>query len=333
MTIRIVSWNILSQGLIQPQKDSFCEKGYFYKDATILEEEYRFKRFVDVISGWMREEYIICLQEVPWSWWLSNEIQESIIREQYEIATEFYGTSEQYYMGVIICVPISRYKVKENKKIHVQALIDDISGLENYKDITVLKKKRKDIYLVTKIKDKINKNEAWIATIHMPCWFFIPFLMKKIFQQIINSSIFEVIKESIPYIWVGDYNMNPFLIEEVIETYQKNMLINIKSIFSKKEDSEGICTTVTVGNRDPEQCYNKNSFAGCIDNCIYITPTNMKCDCKIDLTKLPIIIDKNEWYKKMYFPEYNIDKYSEIIPNAECISDHYPIFIDIFFYR
>jgi endonuclease/exonuclease/phosphatase family metal-dependent hydrolase len=334
--MKIVSWNVLSPGLIQPQRDAWCEEGRFYKDQSILEEGYRLKKFVEKIRGWMDAGYIIALQEVSKEWWNSREIQEYIQEYHYETISDFYGTEIQHYMGVVLCVPLDQYEIREKRTKRIQDVLEAIQK-ESYgrelprEEEIILRKGRKDVSVMLRVKKRESEEEEmWITTIHFPCWYFCPLFMKKVFQKMMTELAKEVMHTEIGLLCIGDLNMSPIQIEEAIKMYQRNMLIKIQTLLGRKEEEEGLCTTVSVGNRDPYKKYNEHSFAGCLDNCIWIQLKSKLKEWKydVDWRGLPRIGDREGWREKMKYPRYTQEEESEVVPNRECISDHYPIYVE-----
>jgi hypothetical protein len=55
----------------------------------------------------------------------------------------------------------------------------------------------------------------------------------------------------------------------------------------------------------------------------------MRQEYTVDVSRLAIIKDREIWKKKMYFPEHTQKEQETVIPNEECISDHYPIYMEL----
>jgi len=347
-TISIISWNVLSQDLVQPQMDAWCKKGPFYPSDEIFDDKYRYEKWKKQTLQWMKEEQIISFQELPDYWYFKFEKEEKInCREQYHIIIKFYPCIFDSRMSVALFIPKNKYTVIGEICISMEELFyndehDEIQKKWSEEEMSFWRQKRKPhpfLSVHVKTKDDEKKNII-ISTSHFPCWFYMPNIMSYILKKCIDSLLswsfflFEKNQKKIHWALFGDFNMMPKEVNDTISSYfissQDESRKDAAEIYTFFTEESKECTTICVGNRDPDQPYNKNCFFGCLDHMVWGkiggAPEGEEKDMVKCLSKLPFAPDNMEmWKKEMYLPCHSFEFYPDVIPNQNCISDHYPL--------
>lgn len=315
VSVAVVTWNVLSYDLLQPQRDANCARGSFYPDLSILKETKRFDQWVRFVREGIREQKIMAFQELPKSWF-ETFVTESQGEKHYGHLSSFYGPPPAE-MGVALIIPTGSFEIHHPVSFLLQDIAECAPEWEGEQQ-QLYRRKRGEVLLGTTVVHRSSGQSFFVCTTHFPCWFYLPRLMSQILQGVLRS--IDALLESSAlsrFLLVGDLNMTPPAVQAALNAYDDRSKI---SSFFPSDDQR--CTTMTVANRDPDQPYNKNSFVGCLDHAIYTCEE----DSHLSLhSLLPTVPNPQEWIKQMQFPPLPQDAYPDVIPNAHCISDHYPV--------
>jgi 2',5'-phosphodiesterase len=102
--VKVASYNVLSTHLAAPD---------FYRkyQPSILEANYRLKKLQEKLDNEIKENSIICLQEV--STQCAGVLHPYFAKNNYYFIASHYGHKYNNYMGVGIAVPLLKYKVED----------------------------------------------------------------------------------------------------------------------------------------------------------------------------------------------------------------------------
>ena len=238
MTTRVVTYNLLSTKLAGPDYHVHCEAKY-------LATEYRWEKLQAKLLTEMKNNAIICLQEVSTEW--LEKLTPFFNAQQYTIVGGTYGYAPyDGDMGVFVAYPHQSVKLeelrlskpgREIKKYTVKLLKSRYERFINYifwmiivlfkfpvvrsmpfkdKLMKLIMKKedpwqkaiaKDNILLLCRFKSKPEAPSFCVATYHMPCNFTNPSLM------LIHSSIAVKMVASFAgkdrYVFAGDFNLKP----------------------------------------------------------------------------------------------------------------------------
>ena len=111
-TIRIVSYNILSSELSEPDHFKHCY-------SSDLDPDTRFRRMLQKIEAEIHQHAIICLQEISQLW--AGPLHAFFQQRYYHFVTALYGGPWNGYMGVGLAWPTEDY---EAAQVDIKRLVD-----------------------------------------------------------------------------------------------------------------------------------------------------------------------------------------------------------------
>lgn len=233
MELKVFQWNILNPYYV-------TEKYFPEYEKNLLDENVRLEKILNILQEVTKENYVICLQEIPLQW--QGVLFDFFDKNNYKFIISSYGK-----MAISISFP--RTFESGDTRAFVISEID--FGVKKEDTIELLKKaefnpnlfcatnKNKILYTFLKFGER----KICISTMHMPCMFSKPEVMKLLSENI--SQKIEEISMDCSLIFAGDFNIN-FDSEDY-------------KIFCKRFncDSKGLITTKT------------KFFSGCIDYIFY----------------------------------------------------------------
>ena len=156
--INIITFNILSPGATNP-------KFYPDIDENFLHSTYRFGKIKLLLTKYINDNYIICLQEVSKEW-----------SEILNIFFEFHGyesffspfTNKTNRLGTAICYPKHLFNVINKNHYIIGTIIKKHMDVTSDEFIKEASKCTQVLLLVNLIHRETNKT-FYVATYHMPC--------------------------------------------------------------------------------------------------------------------------------------------------------------------
>lgn len=234
--MNVVTFNILSPEYTNPS-------WFANTSAEHLDKNYRLNLIKELLTKWINDEFIICLQEISSEW--------SIILNEFFTARNYLIFLDQSngkcMTGTFI--PRNKYDIIE---VGFYDLTDNAIKLFGSDNKNIDKNINRKLILCH-IVDKQTNNKVWIGNIHMPCYFRNPTLMMIYTSSLINlietytslhSSIFD---QNI--ILMGDFNSNyngdeyKNITENILPGYylEKDERIitfeDVKKLYSHQEDT------------------------------------------------------------------------------------------------
>jgi len=183
--MKLVTFNILSSELANPE---------WFKNSSEehLDSAYRFNKIRDILTTFIDQKYIICLQEVSTEW--DQKIREFIL----EIDNYHYISDLRHKkLGLGICIP-DNYNVRNIHKISLNENIKNFySNPEVPEEIRLAKEEPRNVLI-------LELDTFFIANIHMPCKF-----TMSLFMEIYTLSLMEAVNHIVgksPMMLVGDFN-------------------------------------------------------------------------------------------------------------------------------
>jgi 2',5'-phosphodiesterase len=229
LTIRVVSYNILSSHLADPQHFSTLNPDHLAADK-------RFPVILKKVQEEMDNSSIICLQEVSQDW--AGPLHSFCANNGYHLVTGLYGKKFNGYMGVALAWPADKWRVLD---VDISRLADRREGgwprpprtvsfssriwntvvgtvrpfLER---LGVLPKQaidawdmagnRFNILITAKLEDKKTGRSFAIGNYHMPCVYYAPKVMT-IHTDLAARHVQRLAGPSMPYVLAGDWNIKP----------------------------------------------------------------------------------------------------------------------------
>ena len=216
---RIASYNILSSHLSPPE--------YFPKcDPQNLKPETRLKRILVKLEAQIKQQSIICLQEISTLW--VGELHLFFLKHNYYLVTGLYGKAKNGYMGVGIAFPLSKYSVEELKVETIANSRDwpKISPLELFwrscfkgimkslgkpyghlENSLYYAKSRLNQLVFVRLQDLETKKKFGVGTYHMPCAYYAPQVMTIHSAMVIQRM--QILAKGDPGVLAGDFNISP----------------------------------------------------------------------------------------------------------------------------
>lgn len=298
--LNIITFNILSSELAKPD--------YFPNtDIAHLDADFRFNKLTTILSYYVENNYIICLQEVSSIW--------------HKKFISFFSSSKYYYnvalcveydsrLGVAICYPKSLFKTINIHNIQIGEVIDNYVSDHFSTDpliaeeIVQSKQQLKRLLIIEILCLKTDK-KLFIANYHMPCKFTKPTLMELHILFCIKS-INEIVVDN-PVLFVGDFNSKYGFNEWLILT-KGNCNSNLTQELLKKYP---ICSL-----------YFNDSLEQVIDR----IPT-----CYNQVNKQIFILDYIFYRNLTYVSSSVVTKHTFPIPSETYPSDHLPVIASLNF--
>lgn len=219
MSHRIVSYNILSSHLANPEHFASC-------DPVHLDANNRLEQILAKLTPYIQQQSIICLQEVSITW--AGPLHAFFAAHGYYFTTAQYGGAFNNYMGVGIAWPLARYQALD---IDITRLSDTRKWqrkpkFEHYKmtclnflarklrirklkidDPLAMAKRRFNQVVFVRFKDTRDDSVFCVANYHMPCAFYAPKVMTLHVAMYVQWV--QKLSQNAPYILTGDFNIKP----------------------------------------------------------------------------------------------------------------------------
>jgi 2',5'-phosphodiesterase len=187
-SIKFTTYNVLSSHLSGENHFAACKPEW-------LDPSYRLKLVKEKLELEVKDEAIVCLQEVSHLW--AGVLHSYFAARGYHLVTGLYGGKFNGYMGVAIAVPTSKYeivdvditRIADTKRIQrkpkpgfFQKLISSISQFLTQIAVKVgLAKPKFDFWdnvlyrtnqmICMRLKSKDSGKPFAVGTYHMPCMF------------------------------------------------------------------------------------------------------------------------------------------------------------------
>ena len=232
-SIRVVSYNILSSELAEPDYHTKCE-------PENLDASNRLPRILDKlgeeIDASSEIPLVFCLQEVSHEW--ATSLHVFFAEKGYHMVTGLYGRKFNGYMGIATAYPTKHFetlkvdlvrlsdkkrwprKPKEPEPSKLRKYVfDPIYGpmkavyrhyrpQKRFDDAWDYSKFRHNQFIALKIKNRGEGHTPfWVGNYHMPCAFRTPGVMN-IHADLVGSRIQQLAGED-PFILSGDFNILP----------------------------------------------------------------------------------------------------------------------------
>jgi len=231
-TVRIVTYNILSSHLVDPNHFKYCR-------PIDLAPDTRFSLIQKKIGAETRRHAIICLQEISQLW--AGPLHAFFQQRHYHFVTAPYGDAQNGYMGVGLAWPNDLYEAVEvgiqrlsdtrrwpsppRSHVVVRALHDATTLLAGawrqglrllhvelpapYDPWAVAQARFNELILV-RLRSRQTRSTFHVATYHMPCLYG---SAKKRQTMLIHASLAAQYVQGKagddPYIFAGDFNFVP----------------------------------------------------------------------------------------------------------------------------
>jgi mRNA deadenylase 3'-5' endonuclease subunit Ccr4 len=321
--VKVFNYNVLTPKYCYPKKFPMNKK-------EDLDNHVRLNKIKKIFLEQMKNESIICLQEVTRDW--SGVFQLLCDNNDYNFVKSLYGHPKNGYMGIVIAYP-KKYKLVDlsirrisefinyevKKKSYCRELIDSVSEFLTIKDIEDpifdIAKNRYNTAIALKLQSKENENSRpfWIVNYHMPCVWRHPEVMilhvtylKKFIEKISTWGCDDCIV-------AGDFNSKPDSIQyEILNNSTTvgldNYFKNYTDLKLPKVDMKLESVYKIFHGKEPEAtnysyCNFNGTFKGTLD---YIFVNNMKV-LKVD----------------------EIGCIENYMPNQDDPSDHKPIYCEL----
>lgn len=102
MSIRVVSYNVLSSSLCSPDY-------YTLNNPKHLDPKNRFPKILEKLDKETEARSIIALQEISQKW--TDQLVSYFMSKNYILVSRLYGSNFNGYMGVGIAVPLDQYSI------------------------------------------------------------------------------------------------------------------------------------------------------------------------------------------------------------------------------
>ena len=242
--IKLFNYNVLTP--------NYCyQKKFPLNNKEDLDNHIRLTNINNILLKQMKNESIICLQEVTRDW--AGVFQLLCDNNDYNFVKSLYGYPKNGYMGIAIAYP-KKYKMidmsirrisefidyEEKKKGYCREFIDTVSEFLTLKDIDVpifdIARSRYNTAIALKLQLRDNENcrPFWIVNYHMPC------IWRNQGVMILHITYFKKFVEKVcnrgkdDCIIAGDFNSQPDSIPyEIMKT---STLMGLDNYFEKYED-------------------------------------------------------------------------------------------------
>lgn len=237
LTVRVVSYNILSSHLASPTHHTKC-------DPNHLEASVRLPKILMKLQGELEyansinEPVIFCIQEVSHDW--AAALHAFFAERNYHLVTALYGKKFNGYMGIATAYPMDKF---ETLQVDLCRLSDKKQGgwprappspdqgivrkyvLQPFYNSVVSTVKyfrgskpesenpwdysqwRMNQFIGIKLKPRDRSQCFWIGNYHMPCAFWAPAVMN-IHADLVSTRI-QSLAGSDEFILAGDFNILP----------------------------------------------------------------------------------------------------------------------------
>ncbi len=231
-TVRIVTYNILSSHLAEPDHFTHCH-------PNDLEPATRLHRIQHKLDAEIRQHAIICLQEISQRW--AGPLHAFFQQRQYHFVTALYGGPWNGYMGVGLAWPTALY---EAVHVDIKRLVDSrlwpscpqptllvwaarkaatgladlwrrgvrLVGVETDApfDPWAVAQERSNELIFTRLCHRHDRSAFCVATYHMPCLYG---SAKKRQTMLIHASLaaqyVQALASDHAYVLAGDFNCVP----------------------------------------------------------------------------------------------------------------------------
>ena len=189
--LKLTTYNVLSSHLSEPSYFLACKPEF-------LDPTYRLQSLKDKLEAEVKDEAVICLQEVSHKW--AGVLHPYFASRGYHLVTGLYGAKFNGYMGVAVAVPTSKYeimdvditRVADTKRMPRKPKAGYVQNIFNLISKTLVKLAvqlgwrkapfdfwdnvlyRTNQMLCLRLQDKVDKKPFVIGTYHMPCMFRFP---------------------------------------------------------------------------------------------------------------------------------------------------------------
>jgi mRNA deadenylase 3'-5' endonuclease subunit Ccr4 len=228
LNIRVVSYNVLSSQLAQPNF-------YTSLNPDHLLAANRLPVVLKKLDEEISKKAVICLQEISNDW--AGCLHTHFANRGYHLVTGLYGKKFNGYMGVAIAWPTASVKVLD---VDISRLADKREGgwprgpkdgmlgklfkgvastiRKPLQKVGLLSKppidpwsmsqNRFNILLTAKLEDKESGRSFCIGNYHMPCAYYAPKVMT-IHTEMAARHV-QTLAGDMPYVLAGDWNIKPF---------------------------------------------------------------------------------------------------------------------------
>jgi mRNA deadenylase 3'-5' endonuclease subunit Ccr4 len=231
-TVRVVTYNVLSSHLSEPDHFTHCHPSH-------LEPASRFRHLQHKLEVELRQDAIICLQEISQQW--VGPLHAFFQQRQYYFVTALYGGAWSGYMGVGLAWPTAVY---EAAQVDIKRLVDSrrwpspptshvwgrasrraVSGLaglwrrglrlagsemEAPFDPWAAAQERSNELICACLCHRQDRSAFCVSTYHMPCLYG---SAKKRQTMMIHASLAAQYTQAFaadrPYVLAGDFNLIP----------------------------------------------------------------------------------------------------------------------------
>ena len=214
MTIKVLTYNVLSHKLARPTHFTKCP-------SQDLIPAVRYKRVIKKLDYSIKENHIICLQEVSHEW--RSRFTSYFESNNYHFSCVNYSKPMTGYMGVGIAYPRDKYILKD---MYIKT-VSDLKRWPQYSHTTTdtlkswafwtplptyyswnyMKNKSNQIICMA-LEVKNTKKEFLVANYHMPCAFSYDDIM--VSHVAMCMKYIHDISGGLPCIFAGDFNGQPF---------------------------------------------------------------------------------------------------------------------------
>jgi mRNA deadenylase 3'-5' endonuclease subunit Ccr4 len=191
--IKVITFNILSSMTISPEWYPEIELKY-------LEQDYRIELLKNILLQYMKQDYILCLQEMSSK--DGKKFKSFFESNGYNFIHAPFHAKGLSRLGVAICFPItSAYTLQETHTHRIGEVIEKYLPDNSNEEINDAKF---NISLLLLLKFTINKKIFYVATYHMPCKFTKQILMES--HVLFCTKVINDIVGNSPIIFAGDFN-------------------------------------------------------------------------------------------------------------------------------
>jgi mRNA deadenylase 3'-5' endonuclease subunit Ccr4 len=220
--LKVLTYNTLARLLCS--EENFKEPNY---DPNNLLFENRYSRIWNKLDTYIKEGYVICLQEVDTA--SSGQFQLDFKKRGYDFYFHGYGKQWNNFMGVAIAVPssfnvvkVDKFRIADGKdwpkpSYHINSktsqwmkylsrgYVDWTTPYTSYKTWSISKKKWN--FMITLEIQNDKGSNIFVSTLHMPCSFRNPSTMFT-YAALARQHIKDFSNGS-PYVLAGDFNICP----------------------------------------------------------------------------------------------------------------------------
>jgi mRNA deadenylase 3'-5' endonuclease subunit Ccr4 len=190
MSIKVVTFNILSSFLAEPE---------YFPNSKIehLDSDYRFNGLLYILDKYIKEDYIICLQEISNEW-------------QLKLTTFFHNLRWSYFMrcrtekfgeGIFVNY---KYNIGEYNFHKINDTLFDTSEY-NVEELEQVEAAKNTIRYLSVLELMKNGIKFFVITLHMPCKYKQPKLMK-VYTLFLKNLVNKIAGDT-PVILAGDFNI------------------------------------------------------------------------------------------------------------------------------